>query len=158
MNAKGDLQITLINKKDNGNYLCAIRNSKGFATKSAFLTVLGKPIVKYHFPDVIKKSMKMTIRKEQLPVEQNYDFVYVSGTSLTLVLIVFVTIIFTVFAFIKIHQIRSRSLSKYQLQISPIERVNEMQYEIRNKNEFPKYWLEVGIEEDQLIKEVPEKV
>ena len=51
---------------DNGNYLCAIRNSKGFATKSAFLTVITKPIITYHVPKIIQRSMKMTIRKEPL--------------------------------------------------------------------------------------------
>ena len=74
--------------------------------------------------------MKMTIKKEPLTTEDNHDFVYVSGTLLTLVLFVFATVIFTVFLFIKLHQRRSKSVAKYQLQVSPIERHNEIQYEL----------------------------
>ena len=113
---------------DNGNYLCAIRNSRGFATKSAFLTVLEKAEIVYKIPNIIEKSMKMTIKKEPLTTE-DHDLVYVSGTLLTLVLFVFATVIFTVFLFIKLHQRRSKSVAKYQLQISPIERHYEIQYE-----------------------------
>ena len=137
---------------DNGNYLCAIRNSKGFATKSAFLTVLKKPVITYHNPKIIQKSMKMTIKKEALSAENKYDFVYISGTWLTLVLVLFVTIIFTVFALIKLQQRRSKSVSKYQLKISPIERINEIQYEC------PKYWVEVGMEDEDLISNKAENV
>ena len=114
---------------DNGNYLCAIRNSRGFATKSAFLTVLEKAEIVYQIPNIIEKSMKMTIKKEPLTSEDKMDFIYVSGTLLTLVLFVFATIIFTVLLFIKLHQRRSESVAKYQLQVSPIERHNEIQYE-----------------------------
>ena len=115
---------------DNGNYLCAIRNSRGFATKSAFLTVLEKAEIVYHIPNIIEKPMKMTIKKEPLKIEEKYDFVYVSGTLLTLMLFVFATIILTVFLFIKLHQRRSKSVAKYQLQVSPIERHNDIQYEL----------------------------
>ena len=148
----GNLNIKNITLNDNGNYLCAIRNSKGFATKSAFLTVITKPIITYHVPKIIQKSMKMTIRKEPLSTENKYDFEYISGTWLTLVLFLFVTLIFTVFALIKLQQRRSKSVSKYQLKISPIERINEIQYEC------PKYWVEVGIEDEELIIDKAENV
>ena len=76
--------------------------------------------------------MKMTIRKDPVSESINQDFVYVSGTWLTLILVLFVMVVLTVFVSIKLHQRRSKSVSKYQLQISPIERVNEIQYEFEN--------------------------
>ena len=96
------------------------------------MTVFEKTIATYHAPNILEKSMKMTIRKDPVSESINQDFVYVSGTWLTLILVLFVMVVLTVFVSIKLHQRRSKSVSKYQLQISPIERVNEIQYEFEN--------------------------
>jgi len=126
---------------DNGNYLCGIRNSKGIATKSSFITVLTDNSTEWLSGSEIIKP---------IPLKNNPEYTYISSVWLTAILVVFVVIVLIVFIIVKIHQRRTKNVSRYSLQISPNERVNEIQQnEFKNKNDHVKHWVTLDVEEDE---------
>ena len=116
--------------------MCGIRNPKGVSTKSAFVTVLTENMKQF-------LNGSETIRP--IPLKNNPEYTYISSTGLITILLVFVAIVLIVFVVVKIHQRKTKHVSMYGLQISPIERVNEIQ---QNKNGHAKNWVAVNVDED----------
>jgi len=126
---------------DNGNYVCGIRDVKGISTKSAFLTVLTENFKELlNGPETIKP----------IPLKNKPEYTYISTTWLIAILISFVAIMLILFVIVKIHQRKRKHVSMYSLQISPIERVNEIQQnEFKNKNGHVENWIAVDVDDDR---------
>lgn len=150
LDTQGTLVINRATEDDNGNYVCGLRNVNGIATSSAFVTVVDSGVKRdlEAMNADVKKDLEARnlMHLKDTPNNEQTNNVWLTVTLI--VFIAFVALVVMVFIIVKMYKKRSENTSKYMVQISPNESINEIQHEFRHhKNESMRSWVDIDVED-----------